>query len=77
MCRPRTAPPPGVARSSSAIDFAGGSDANRPRACVNSAAWISRGTTCSVAASFAMYAERLPGSGWLLNHCGPPPRDSF
>ena len=45
-----------------------------PRACVNSAAWISRGMTCSVAASFAMYAERLPGSGWLLNHCGPPPR---
>ena len=29
----------------------------------------------SSAASCAMYCERLPGLGWLLNHCGGAPFD--
>ena len=61
-----------MARASSAIDFAGGSDANVARACWKSAATDSPRATCSIAASFAMYADRLPGFGWLLSHCGAP-----
>ena len=64
---------PGSARrASSAVVIAAGSDAKR--AFVGWNRLVSAGAaTVSDAASFVMYAVRLPGSGWLLIHCGPPP----
>src|SRR3954452_421771 len=57
--------------ASSAIDFAGGSAANVVFIGWN---WLASAGLAIVraSASLLMYCVRLPGSGWLLNHCGAP-----
>ena len=52
--------------------MAGGSDANTPLIGANSLASAARAIVSS-SASLVMYCVRLPGSGWLLIHCGPEP----
>ena len=57
------------------MDLAGGSEANADLIAANP---LESGAVAMVSrsASWVMYSVRLPGSGWLLSHCGPlPPLD--
>src|SRR3954466_10784087 len=60
------------ARARSADDLAGGSAAN---VVLMVAKPLTSATAAIVnaSASLVMYMVRLPGSGWVLIHCGPPP----
>src|SRR5262245_29590719 len=59
-------------RARSAIDLAGPTDANSVLIGWNSLASAALAIVRNDA-SLVMYCVRLPGSGWLLSHCGFPP----